>query len=113
MDMNDDLIRRLRPSKRTKGETAQLAAQLAPLEELNKQAALAKVRPGSVNGGANQEVGAIVIDDTPASLSEDITDVRRGRTIAGMEPVVLAILCFMAAFICFVAWQISLLPIEE
>lgn len=111
--MNDDLIRRLRPSKRTKGETAQLAAQLAPREELNRQSAMAQTRPATVNGGANQELGAIVIDNTPASLSEDITDVRRGRTFAGMEPVVLVILCFMVGFICFIAWQISQMPINE
>ncbi|HUS10389.1 MAG TPA: hypothetical protein VMZ30_07970 [Pyrinomonadaceae bacterium] len=99
--------------KRKKGDTAQLAAQLAPLEEQNKPAAERQARhaPGS-NGGASQEIGAIVIDNTPASLSADITDVRRGNTFMGMEPVALVILVVMLVFIAFVAWQISLMPVE-
>ena len=111
--MKDTLSHRFRLGRRKKGDTAQLAAQLAPLEEQNKGAAERQARHvlGS-NGGASQEVGAIVIDNSPASLSADIRDVRHGNTLFGMEPVVLVILVVMVAFIAFVAWQISLLPVE-
>ena len=112
--MKDSLSHRLHLDRRKKGETAQLAAQLAPLEELNKPAADQQARdlPVAISGGGNQEVGAIVIDNTPANLSPDITEARTGKTFMGMEPVVLVILCGMLAFIVFIAWQISLMPAE-
>lgn len=112
--MNRSLSDRLHIHRRKKGDTAQLAAQLAPLEEQNKQAAAQQSRhqPSSITGGASQEIGAIVIDNTPASLSADITEGQTGTTFLGMEPVVVVILCFMLAFIAFIAWQISLMPVE-
>jgi hypothetical protein len=113
MDMKDKHLHRFHLGRRKKGDTAQLAAQLAPLEEQNKGAADRQARHAlGSNGGASQEIGAIVIDNSPASLSADITDVRRGNTFMGMEPVALVILVVMLAFIAFVAWQISLLPVE-
>src|SRR5687768_8547768 len=81
MDMKQSLSDRLHLHKRTKGETAQLAAQLAPLEEQKKQSS-------SIIGGANQEIGAIVIENSPVNLSTDISEARRGKTFMGMEPVV-------------------------
>ena len=100
-------------NKKGKGETQRLAAQLAPLEDQNQVAADAQSPVVSVSRGANQEVGAIVIDNTPAHLSPDISDVRQGRTFMGMEPVTLVILVGMLLFIVFITWQITLMPIEE
>lgn len=111
--MKQSLSHRLHLDRRKKGDTAQLAAQLAPLEEQNKQAAAQQTdKPALITGGASQEIGAIVIDNTPASLSADITEGRSGKTFLGMEPVVLVILGGMLAFIVFIAWQISLMPVE-
>jgi hypothetical protein len=113
MDMKRSLSNRLHIDPRKKGETAQLAAQLAPLEEQNKQAAAQQSKkPSSITGGASQEIGAIVIDNTSAVLSADVAEGRTGKTFLGMEPVVVVILCFMLAFIAFIAWQISLMPVE-
>ncbi len=115
MDMTNGMTGRLKLDKMSKGETDELAAQLAPLEEQNKYAAdqQSLQHPVITTEGANQEVGAIVVDNTPAVLSADITDARRGKTYAGMEPVTLVILLGMLVFIVFIAWQISLMPIEE
>jgi hypothetical protein len=113
MDMKESLSHRLRLGKRKKGDTARLAAQLAPLEEQNKLASEHQMRPHSLTeGGANQEVGAIVIENRLGTLGKDITDETSGETFLGMEPVVLVILGVMLIFIIFIAWQISLLPVE-
>jgi hypothetical protein len=112
MDMKQSLSHRLHLDRRKKGDTAQLAAQLAPLEEQNRGAAERQGRKSVAKGGANQEVGAIVIDNTHANLSPDITDGSSGSTFMGMEPVVLVILVGMLVFIVFIAWQVSLLPVE-
>ncbi len=112
--MKKGMTGRLKLDKMSKGETDQLAAQLAPLEEQDKLAADQQSlrHPIATTEGASHEVGAIVVDNTRAALSPDITDVRRGKTYAGMEPVTLVILLGMLAFIIFIAWQISLMPVE-
>lgn len=98
---------------RKKGDTAQLAAQLAPLEEQHV-AELPRVEsgPGSTNAGANQQSGAIVVGKEDLRLSKDIMEGGAGRGFLGMEPVVLVILGVMLAFIVFIAWQISQMPAE-
>jgi hypothetical protein len=111
MDMNEKFSHRFRRSKRRKGDTAKLAAQLAPLEELSKKEQTG-IAQSSGNGGANQEYGAIVVDNSAAHLSKDIMEGGYERTFLGMEPVVLVILCVMLAFIGFIAWQVSLMPAE-
>jgi hypothetical protein len=115
MDMKQNLADRLHLHKRTKGETAQLAAQLAPLEEQNQPAAVQQQVANSARpskGGVNQEVGAIVVDNSPATSAAEITDVRKGKTVMGMEPVALVILVGMLLFIVFITWQVTLLPVE-
>jgi hypothetical protein len=113
MDMKENFSRRLHLGKRKKGDTAQLAAKLAPLEEQNKGASDHQMRTHSLTeGGANQEVGAIVIENRPGTLGKDITDETSAETFLGMEPVVLVIMGGMILFIIFVAWQISLMPVE-
>ena len=92
--------------KRKKGDTTQLAAQLAPLEEQKTPG-----RHGAIHGGATQEQGAIVVNEN-VTLHEDIMEGRVASGFLGMEPVVLVILGFMLAFIAFIAWQISQMPPE-
>lgn len=97
--------------KRKKGDTAELAARLAPLEELDKSSA-AKQLPSSPPLGADPHYGAIVVDTDSLNLPKDMMEGSGGGTILGMEPVVLVILGVMLAFIAFIAWQISLMPVE-
>jgi hypothetical protein len=113
MDMKENFSHRLHLRKTKKGDTAQLAAKLAPLEEQNKRASEHQMRTHSLTeGGANQEVGAIVIENRSGTLGKDITDETSAETFLGMEPVVLVILGGMIIFIIFVAWQISQMPME-
>jgi hypothetical protein len=93
-----------------KGDTAQLAAQLAPLEEQDKRTG----KDDDDFGGAvhhtvaHQEPGAIVVERDSLSVSKDLR--RSNKGVAGLEPVVIAILCLALVFIGFIAWQISLMP---
>jgi len=98
--------------KRKKTDTTQLAAELAPLEEQDRHKAQGDSGQGSSHGGATQEYGAIVVGNEGVHLHEDIMEGRTGRAFLGMEPVVLVILAFMLAFIAFIAWQISRMPLE-
>ena len=113
MDMKESLSNRFH-LRRRKGDTREMAARLAPLEEQNGRAAKPQSPLGQLgdNGGALQEVGAIVVDNTPGPLSNDIMDSTVGKTFLGMEPVVLVILAVMLAFIGFIAWQVSTMPAE-
>lgn len=113
MDMKGNLSHRLGLGKRKKGDTAQLAAKLAPLEEQNKLASDHQMRSHSLaEGGASQEVGAIVIENRSGTLGKDITDEGSEQTFLGMEAVVLVILGVMLVFIIFIAWQISQMPAQ-
>lgn len=100
--------------KHKKGDTAQLAAQLAPLEELDKSSAAKQIgsspRPG--DSQADLQDGVIVVDNDNLHVPQDIMEGGGEKTFLGMEPVVLVILGVMLAFIAFIAWQISLLPVE-
>jgi hypothetical protein len=101
--------------KRKKGETAQLAAQLAPLEEQDAHAARKQGANGhgsGQNGGLIQEHGALIVDTEHLNVLKGIgeeSDAGNGHFL-GIEPVVLVILCVMLAFIAFIAWQISQMP---
>ncbi|MDQ5845048.1 MAG: hypothetical protein M3539_07090 [Acidobacteriota bacterium] len=105
--MNNRFAHHFHLRKGKKGDTAQLAAQLAPLEE---QSGHAKTELGIA--GASQEHGAIVVDSASGNLSKDIMEGGYEKTLFGMEPVVLVILGVMLAFIAFIAWQISQMPAE-
>ena len=97
-------------SRKRKGDTAQLAAQLAPLEELNKTAQ--KQGGDAITGFhdpvAHQEVGAIVVEADSVNHAENQRT--KHEAMLGLEPVVIVILCLMLGFIAFVAWQISQMP---
>ena len=106
---------RLHPrGKRKKGDTAQLAAQLAPLEEVDKTSAATQVgaKLTSDDPQADPHYGAIVVDNEGLHVPQDIMEGGNEKTYLGMEPVVLVILAVMFAFIAFIAWQITLLPTE-
>ncbi len=101
------------PRGKQKGDTAGLAAQLAPLEEQDTRAAQKQGASARyLNNGASQENGAIIVDPNNANLPQGINDERavEGRKFFGMEPVVLVILGGMLAFVIFIAWQISRMP---
>ena len=100
--------------KRKKGDTAQLAAQLAPLEEVDKSSAAKQL--GVIDRVDDPQddphFAAIVVDNEGLHVPVDIMEGGNEKTYLGMEPVVLVILGVMLVFIAFIAWQISLMPIE-
>ncbi len=100
--------------KRKKGDTARLAARLAPLEELDRSGAVKQFGSGPPLGRQETDSndGAIVVDNDNLNLPKDIMEGGGGGTFLGMEPVVLVILGLMLAFIAFIAWQISQMPVE-
>lgn len=87
-------------TKRRPRDTAQLAAQLAPIEEQARQV-----------DGATHESGAIIVNNDLGNLSADIVE-HKTSGWWGLEPVVLVIIALMLAFIGFIAWQVSLMPDE-
>jgi len=100
--------------KNKKGDTARLAAQLAPLEEQNARAAQRQGANGHVanNGGLIQEHGALIVDSDHLNVPKGL-DGKSGdgtKNFLGIEPVVLVILIAALAFTAFIAWQISLMP---
>ena len=96
-----------------KGATAKLAAQLAPLEELDKKSAAKQLGLTAASGStAESGFSAIVVDNNNLQVPKEILEEGGERTYLGMEPVVMVILAFMIVFIAFIAWQISLMPAE-
>ena len=112
--MNRKLARLMKHRlRRRTADTAELAAQLAPLEELDKRAAeqqgaatqsLAQVEIGRVKG-------AIVVDTGNLVLPKDISEGDQ-KGPWRVEPVVIVIVSVMLAFIGFIAWQISKMPVQ-
>ena len=107
-----DIRKKLR-GKRKKGDTAQLAAQLAPLEELDSESAAKQVGTSPPLGDPQTDphYGAIVVDNEGLHVPKDMMEGGDEKTYLGMEPVVLVILGIMLVFIAFIAWQISLMPV--
>ena len=95
--------------RRKKGDTRQLAAHLAPLEERDRHEQI-HASGNAGQPGAIHEPGAIIVRNQDLSLSKDIMEGKTGGLFLGMEPVVLFIIGFMLAFILFIAWQISRMP---
>ena len=107
--MNKHMLRLERKNKRRKGDTAQLAAQLAPLEEQAKRVPKDDDFGGAVRHTvAHQESGAIVVERDSLSVSRDLR--QQNKAILGLEPVVFAILFLALTFVGFIAWQITLMP---
>ena len=99
-------------SRRRKGDTEELAAQLAPLEELDRPAAEHQIGShiDAASRPADPHFGAIVVDDDDLKVATDIAETQEEKRFLGMEPVVLVVLIVMLSFIGFIAWQISLTP---
>jgi hypothetical protein len=114
MDMKKRFSNRLHVRGNSKkGDTAQLAAQLAPLEELEKAGRPTQIAsPHLGDAKADPHYGAIVVDNENLNLPKDMIEGRDEKTILGIEPVVLVILGVMLTFIAFIAWQISLMPAQ-
>jgi hypothetical protein len=112
--MNDRFSRQLRRKlRRRKGDTAKLAAQLAPLEEQTKRARKSD-RDGNNHSHAiaHQEVGAIVVEGHAANLAKELAEVHEKEHRRGLEPVVLVILILALGFIAYIAWEVSKLPAQ-
>lgn len=99
-----------RRKKRSKGDTDQLAAQLAPLEEQDRLSAERQLGLTSTQGEAGRTPGAIVVDSDYQGISKDLIEARDETRFFGMEPVVLVVLIIMLSFIAFITWQITLMP---
>lgn len=97
--------------KRRKGDTARLAAQLAPLEEQNKPAAEQQI--GSQvesNAQLQRDYGSIIVDNLNLHVPKDIVEGGEEKRFLGIEPVVLVVLIIVLSFIAFIAWQVALMP---
>jgi hypothetical protein len=114
MDLKKRFSLHRRSRKHKKGDTAKLAAQLAPLEELDKSSAAKQLGTGPHLGDpqADPHYGAIIVDSDSLHVPKDIMEGGDEKTFLGMEPVVLVILGVMLVFIGFIAWQISQMPLE-
>jgi hypothetical protein len=97
--------------RRKKGDTDQLAAQLAPLEEQDKQAAAEQIGEvlNTTSGKSDRNYGAIVVDNENLKVPTDIAEEQDEKRFLGIEPVVLVVLLLSLSFIAFVAWQITLM----
>lgn len=111
MDLRRLVFRRSRRKAR-RSDIAELAAQLAPLEERADPAAVKQVGIDllSGNGESAPDSGAIIVDKDLSHVPRDMMESGGEGTFLGMEPVVLVILGLMLAFIAFVAWQITEMP---
>lgn len=114
MDLKNFSLHRRSRRKGKKGDTAQLAAQLAPLEERAKAAAVKQVGIDSPSGNGQADAGftSIIVDKDNLRVSKDMMEGEDEKRFLGMEPVVLVILGVMLAFIAFIAWQITQMPVK-
>jgi len=103
-----------RHEKHKKGDTARLAAQLAPLEEQQPSDAKKQLAgtPVRVEVESDSAFSAIVVDKDSLLVPAEVMEGSDEKTYLGMEPVVIVILGVMLIFIAFIAWQITLMPVE-
>ena len=89
------------------GDSRELAAQLAPLEELGESS-----EPAEINGSQvmAQENGAIIVGVEQPEVAKEVVAAEERNGAFGLEPVVIVIVGLMLAFIMFIAWQISQMP---
>ena len=101
----------VRRKKRRKGDTDQLAALLAPLEEQDKPAAEHQIgSPLNAATQADRHFGAIIVDNEDLKVPTGIIETHEQKQFLGLEPVVLVVLILVLSFIGFIAWQIALMP---
>jgi hypothetical protein len=86
------------------------AARLTPLEETEqfKDSPQSDARPDVADDTIRVDSKSVPM---PENLIED--EDREGTAIFKLEPVVLFILVVMLAFIAFIAWQVTLMPVKE
>ena len=98
------------PVRPRSGDTRDLAAQLAPLEELRESN-----EKGRTNGSqlVAQENGAIVVGADQPELAQEVVAADERNSGSLLEPVVIVIVGLMLAFIVFIAWQISQMPASK
>jgi hypothetical protein len=83
------------------------AGRLAPLEETEG------FRDSRQENSARTPDDTIRVDSKSVHMPENLVeDEREGASIFRLEPSALFILVLMLAFIAFVAWQISLMPVK-
>ena len=90
---------------RKRGDASEIAAQLAPLEEQNRDAARKQI--GKVT---NQVGGAIVIDKNDLQLPKGVNETAEENRPLGIDPVVIVVVLLLLAYIAFIAWRVSLMP---
>lgn len=90
-------------------EDKDVAARLTPLEETEefKDSPQSDAQPGEADD-------TIRVDSKSIHMPENlIDDEREGASIFRLEPVVIFLLIAMLAFIAFIAWQITLMPLKQ
>ena len=89
------------------GDSRELAARLAPLEELRQSN-----EPAEINGSqvVAQDNGAIVVGVEQPEVAKEVVEAEERNGALGLEPVVIVIVGLLLAFIVFIAWQISQMP---
>jgi hypothetical protein len=108
MDLKEKIHHPRLLGRRRRRNTADLAAQLTPLEELEAT----KRGQGGKFQGAHQEVGAIVVENGDGGISKDLIEGGKEKRFLGLEPVVLVIVGLMLLWTLFIAWKIALMPDE-
>lgn len=93
--------------RRRKGDTRELAAQLAPLEEQGPAGAQGVSIPRGSTELVTQERGAIVVGNQKPRLPEDLVKGDAPGEFLGVEPIIMVIVGLMLVFIIFIAWQVS------
>jgi hypothetical protein len=91
-----------------KTDTGKLAAQLAPLEEQNRDAARKQGMTDTSIDSAAHGHGVILVESS--RLPKGVMEGDEKKRFLGIEPVVLVIVTLMLAFIAFIAWQVSEMP---
>jgi hypothetical protein len=86
---------------------SKIAERLTPLEETKEF----KASPQS--DGKREADDTIRVDSTSIHMPESFIDEdREGSSIFRLEPVAVFIIALMLAFIAFIAWQITHMPVQ-
>lgn len=86
-------------------DAATVAARLAPAEEKGQPP------PPAPEGGRGKNGGSIVVDTGALNLPAGFGKGASPRRLLGLEPVVIVIVALVLAFIAFVAWRITKMPV--
>jgi hypothetical protein len=89
-----------------KEDKAELAAELAPLEELDREAARKQGQTKEVD----HEIGTIVVDTRNMQLPKGVDQAGEGKTSWRIEPVIAVIVGLLLLYMGYIAWKISLMP---